>query len=114
MPVTTANMYVDQGSDFFINLELLTDDGEDYDTTNRSFFCNVRKIYSSAIAFSANCTPTPGFTNSLDLLIESNQTEDLSPGKYQYDILMVDNTTDFQEKILEGLMIIVSSTTRTV
>lgn len=106
-------MYVDQGSDFFINLELLTDDGEDYDTTNRSFFCDVRKVYSSEVAFSANCTPTPGFTNSIDLLIESDKTANLDPGKYQYDILMADEINDFQEKILEGLMIIVSSATRT-
>ena len=112
MSVTTANMYVDQGTDFFVNLELLTDQGEDFIADNRSFFCQVRKLYSSSLTFSVECTLTPGFTNSLDLFIESDKTTNVEPGKYQYDVVMVDDINIFQEKILEGLMFIVPSTTK--
>lgn len=111
MPTTRANMYVDQGADYFINLELVSDDGEDFIATGYTFFCEVRKLYSSSLSFTAECTLVEGIENSVDLFIDPTKTRDLVPGKYQYDVFMK-GTGGSLDKILEGLLFVVPSTTK--
>ena len=111
MPTTRANLYVDQGIDYFINLELVSDDGEDFIATGYTFFCEVRKLYSSSLAFTAECTPVQGIPYSIDLFIDPEKTRNLEPGKYQYDVFMK-GTGGSLDKILEGLLFIVPSITR--
>jgi hypothetical protein len=106
---TRANLYVDQGVDFLVTLNLSSDDGEEFQITNQQFFCDVRKLYSTKLAFSAELeVVVNGITNELDLFIAPEKTKSLQPGKYQYDILMVGSTTT---KLLEGLMFILPTMT---
>lgn len=111
MPATRTNIYVDQGTDYFANLELISDDGEPFIATGFTFFCDVKKLYSSTLTFSANCALVEGIDNSFDLSIDSSLTVNLEPGKYQYDIFMR-GTGGSLDKILEGLLFIVPSITR--
>lgn len=109
---TRANLYVDQGIDFLVALELSTDDGDDYDITDQEFFCQVRKLYSSAIAFEVDLeVVVNGVTNELNLYIDPSKTKNIEPGKYQYDIIMK-KANGISTKILEGLMFILPTITR--
>jgi hypothetical protein len=47
----------------------------------------------------------------IELYIPPETTEDLDPGKYTYDILMVD-LSGSRTKVLEGLMFILPTVTR--
>jgi hypothetical protein len=106
---TRANLYVDQGVDFLVTLNLNSDDGTDFEITNQTFFCDVRKLYSTKLAFRAELEViVNGVTNELNLLIDPETTRSVEPGKYQYDILMVGNSTT---KLLEGLMFILPTIT---
>ena len=111
MPTTRANMYVDQGTDYFVNLELISDDGEPFVAAGFTFFCDVKKLYSSTITFSAECTLVEGIDNSFDLFIDPDLTKNVEPGKYQYDIFMR-GTGGSLDKILEGLLFVVPSITK--
>lgn len=111
---TRANLYVDQGTTFLASLDLFTYEGEEYDIDLQQFFCDVRKLYSSTKVFSAVVTPyNNGDTNSLDLFIPQETTENVKPGKYQYDILMVSSSGE-KQKILEGLLFIMETVTRDI
>jgi hypothetical protein len=106
---TRANLYVDQGVDFLVTLNLATDDGEAFDITDKQFFCDARKLYSSKLAFSSELEiVVNGVTNELNLFIDPVKTRSVEPGKYQYDILMVGDSTT---KLLEGLMFILPTVT---
>jgi hypothetical protein len=108
---TQATIYIDQGTDFLVSLELSEESGFDFVITNQSFFCDVRKLYSTNKLFSAELNViSNGDTNQLDLYISPEKTRNLTPGKYQYDVLMVENSGAVQ-KILEGLMIVLSTIT---
>jgi hypothetical protein len=109
---TRANLYVDQGVDFLVSLELKTDDGDEYEITNQEFFCQVRKIYSTTIQFQARLEVIVNdITNELNFYIDPEDTKNIQPGKYQYDILMkkIDGETT---KILEGLLFIIPTITK--
>lgn len=109
---TRANLYVDQGVDFLIALELETDDGEDFPITDQQFFCQVRKMFSSTVQFEAELeVVVNGVTNEINLMISPDDTKDVKPGKYQFDLIMkrFDSST---LKLLEGLLFILPTVTR--
>ena len=108
---TQATIYIDQGTDFLVSLELSEDSGVDFVVTSQSFFCDVKKLYSTSKLFSAELNIiSNGETNQVDLYISPEKTKSLSPGKYQYDVLMIESSGAVQ-KILEGLMIVLPTIT---
>lgn len=108
---TQATLYVDQGTDFLVSLELSQDTGGDFVISDQSFFCDVRKLYSTTKTFSANLQVIEsGDGNELNLFIDPESTRNVAPGKYQYDVLMTGPNGSAQ-KILEGLMIILPTIT---
>lgn len=109
---TRANLYVDQGADFAVVLDLFDSEGVDFNISDQEFKCEVRKVFSSSVAFQATVTVNTddNDANNLDLIISANTTVDVDPGKYQYDIVMSDGLQ--KSKILEGLMFILPTITR--
>lgn len=107
---TRANLYVDQGTSFAVSLDLTTDGGDEVSLSDQAFYCGVKKLYSSSTLFTANVSIiSGGAVNDVNLVIQSDQTKDLEPGKYQYDVLMLNN--GLTTKILEGLIFIVPTVT---
>jgi hypothetical protein len=107
---TRANLYVDQGTSFAVSLDLTTEDGDAVNLSDQSFYCGVKKLYSSSTLFTANVSIEIGEPlNDVTLTIQSDQTKDLEPGKYQYDVLMLNNGS--VSKLLEGLIFIVPTVT---
>lgn len=109
---TRANLYVDQGIDYSIDLFLTTNDGEEYSAANKTFYCNIKKLYASSISANAEITShLSANTSMIELYIPPETSEALDPGKYTYDIVMV-NGSGSRTKVLEGLMFILPTVTR--
>lgn len=109
---TRANLYVDQGVDFVTSLNLFTDAGDEFDITTQNFSCDVRKVYSSTILFSADINVEPGNVQGLlELQFSGITTANTDPGKYQYDLVMT-SAGGKREKILEGLLFLIPTITR--
>lgn len=110
---TQANLYVDKGTDFGINLEITAevDPGDVFVISDKTFFCNFRKHYSTEIVGNAEITILTSANNTLEFFIPGQATEDLDTGNYVYDVLMV-SPSGAQMKILEGLLKIVPTVTR--
>ncbi len=107
---TRANIYVDQGTDFSTFLNLSTSAGV-YDLTTQQFQCDVRKVFSSTVLFSPTFTVEPGGESGVvEMVISPQDTANLEPGKYQYDVIMTSDINN-REKILEGLMFILPTMT---
>lgn len=109
---TRANIYVDQGVDFAIILDLFSNEGTDFNISDQQFKCEVRKVFSSTTAFEATVSvdANDNDLNNIQLSVSGNTTADVEPGKYQYDIIMTAGTQ--RSKILEGLMFILPTVTR--
>ena len=109
---TRANLYIDQGVDFAVVLDLFDSEGIDFVISDQEFKCEVRKVFSSSVAFEAivKINTDDNDINNLDLIVSANTTANVDPGKYQYDIVMTDGI--HRSKILEGLMFILPTITR--
>lgn len=104
-----TNFYVDQGTDFSVDIDFYADDGSIMDITNLTFSCDAKKIFSSSKAFSFSTSKISPSQGKLELFLNANNTVGVEPGKYQYDVLMTSNTD--VTKILEGIVFIVSTVT---
>lgn len=107
---TRANIYIDKGCDFRTAIELFNADGEAYDNETISvynFYSSIRKVYSSESLVDFSIEKA---NNDITLLLTPSQTDELKPGKYQYDVIM-QKTTGELSKILEGLVIVVDTMT---
>jgi hypothetical protein len=109
---TRANLYVDQGVDYITTLELVTIDGEDFEIGSNTFHCQVRKMYSTTLLFEVDVRRyINNKINVLEFNIDKSLTRNIREGKYQYDIIMR-YPSGQETKILEGLMFIIPTITR--
>jgi hypothetical protein len=69
-------------------------------------------MFSSTVKFQAELEAVVnGVTNELNLFISPEDTKDVAPGKYQYDLIMKKNNGNTL-KILEGLLFIIPTVTQ--
>lgn len=109
---TRANLYVDQGVDFAIVIDLFDAEGQDFSIRDQTFRCEVRKLYSSSKAFEATLEVVDDtLVNNLELIIPASATADKRPGKYQYDLIMLDGIQT--TKLLEGLLFLLPTISST-
>lgn len=108
-----ANLYIDQGTDFSVDLDIFSDDGEDLPISNYTFQGDAKKVFSSSgPAFEFDISYVPNSTNKVEIRLNANTSVDIDPGKYQYDVVMI-SPSNVRTKILEGLVFIVATMTDT-
>lgn len=107
-----ANLYIDQGTDFSVDIDIYADDGTILDISNSSFAGDARKVFSSTKTFSFAMNKIGPGQGKLEISLYANTSADIIPGKYQYDIIMTSDL-NVKSKILEGLVFIVATMTDT-
>lgn len=108
---TRANLYVDQGIDFLLRLQIVLDENT---TEGLAFYSSARKVYSSAKLFDATVTVEENGseeTVDLDLFIGAEKTANIEPGKYQYDVIYT-NQNGNVKKLLEGTLYLLPTITK--
>jgi len=101
------NIYIDQSTDFRLTVELFDDDDLDLPIANYSFYGDLRKLYSTKRAAEFEFEKSD---NDITLLLSSDITSQLAPGKYQYDVIMKKPTGELS-KIVDGLAFVISTIT---
>jgi|TARA_B110000238_G_C16026989_1_gene395691 hypothetical protein len=105
-----ANIYIDKGLDFRTSLELFNEAGTAYTDAEiqvYNFYSGLRKVYGVTAAASFTVEKA---NNDITLVMTDQQTDLLTPGKYQYDVVMEKQTGELT-KIVEGLAIVVDTIT---
>lgn len=112
---TNSNLYIEQGTDYRVRINIVSSDPA-FDLADYDFASSARKLYSANASITASFTKFPlsntNPINSVEMYISANSTIDVDPGKYFYDVVIQNVNTDEIEKILEGLMFIEQTVTR--
>jgi len=107
-----VNLYVDQGIDFAVVLDLFDSEGVDFNISDQTFRCDVRKLYSSTKSFEATLEVIDDtLVNNIELMIPGSATAGKKPGKYQYDLIMFDGIQT--TKLLEGILFLLPTISST-
>jgi hypothetical protein len=102
-----ANIYIDQGADFRITIELFDEDDLDLPISSYNFYADMKKMYSTKRAAEFTIEKA---NNDITLVLPSDTTAVLTPGKYEYDVLMRKPTGEMS-KIVEGLAFVIPTVT---
>jgi len=102
-----ANIYMDKGTDFRQSLDLFDAMDEVLGITTYNFFASMKKVYSTTKLLDFTIEKNE---SSITLVLTDQQTAELKPGKYQYDVIM-QKTSGELSKIVEGLAIVVDTMT---
>lgn len=102
-----ASIYIDQGTDFRLTIELFDEDDLDLPISNYTFFSDIRKVYSTKRIAEFEIQSA---NNDITLVLDSDTTAQLKPGKYSYDVLMKKPTGEIS-KIVNGIATVISTMT---
>ena len=104
---TKVDLYADQGTDFRTTIELFDGDNDELGISTYTFFSDIRKVYSETKKASFDIETA---NNDVTLVLSANTTSNLTPGKYQYDVLMRKQSGELS-KIVDGLIYILPTMT---
>lgn len=105
-----ANLVIDQGTDFSADIDVADVDGGVFDLTGYLVAAQMRKNYASAsaITFGATQNNTGG---KITLNLTSEQTVDIEPGRYLYDVEMTSTGSEVT-RVVEGVVTVTPGITR--
>lgn len=107
-----VELFCDQGTSFSYALDISNDDDTPVDVTGYTFTSSIRKSYYSTNP-TANLTVTvlSAANGNVQLSMNSATTSNIKPGRYLYDVKMVDNlNTTF--RVIEGIITIYPQITK--
>lgn len=106
---TKVNIVVDQGTTFETTINLTNEDGTLLEVTNDwEARGQIRKHYTSsnAVSFTANLS-----NGSLVLSLTDAQTANMVPGRYVYDVELIDASNNVS-RLIEGVVTLTPEVTK--
>jgi len=105
-----ANLTVDQGSDFSVEIGVESDTGA-IDISNYTYRGQIRKTYSSSTAVDFYTSTNNPAAGKLNISLSSVQTTAMKAGRYVYDVEMVDSIGNVT-RVIEGQLEVTPRVTR--
>ena len=106
---TKANITVDQGTTFSTTITLTDEDDVAIDLTGYTGRSKMKKHYTSSNShtFTVNLGGNSGV---LTLSLTASQTSNIVPGRYVYDVELID-TSNVVSRIVEGIVTVTPEVT---
>ena len=106
---TKANIIMDQGTTFSTTISLTDDDDVPIDLTGYTGRSKLKKHYTSSNshAFTISLGGTSGV---VVLSLSANQTSNVVPGRYVYDVELIDSS-NVVSRIVEGIITVTPEVT---
>lgn len=105
-----ANLVIDQGSTYSVNLDLTDENGDVIDLTGYTANSQIRKWYTSLTSAATFTTSINAASGELTLSLTANQTSNLVAGRYVYDVEIDQNGVI--SRIVEGIVTVTPQVTK--
>ena len=106
-----ANIFIDQGADFAITVNVADVDGTTLNLTGYTAAAQMRKTYESSSVSATFGTAIAASDGQVTLSLTDSITTALSPGRYVYD-LVVTSGAGLKTRVVEGQAIVTPGVTR--
>lgn len=106
-----ANIFIDQGTDFSITVDVTDTSGGALNMSGYSAAAQIRKTYGSSTVSSSFTTSIAESTGQVTLSLTDTQTTALESGRYVYD-LNVTSSGGQTTRVVEGQAIVTPGVTR--
>jgi hypothetical protein len=109
--VPRANLIIDQGSDFVIDITVADENGNIFDITDFTVASQVRKHYTSANSVSFVTLVANAEAGVFTLSMNAHTTSMLTAGRYVYDVELT-SSAGLITRVLEGQVTVTPEVTR--
>lgn len=106
-----SNIYIDQGCDFSITIDVTDAAGNVLDMTDYTASAQIRKTYSSSLVTATFSTAINEVGGQVNVSLTSTQTSAIESGRYVYDVNITD-ASGSTSRVVEGQAIITPGVTR--
>lgn len=106
-----SNIFIDQGTDFSITVDVTQADGNALNLTGYSAAAQIRKTYGSTSATATFTISISAATGQVTMSLTDTQTTAISSGRYVYD-LNITSGSGATTRVVEGQAIITPGVTR--
>lgn len=106
-----ANLYIDQGTDFSITVDVTDSAGDILDLSNYTASAQIRKTYTSSTVSETFSTTISALAGQVTLSLTDTQTAGLEGGRYVYD-LNITGSEGITSRVIEGQAIVTPGVTR--
>jgi hypothetical protein len=107
---TKANLVIDQGSTYSVNLDLTDENGDVINLSGYTSNSQIRKWYTSSTPAAVFTTAVNATSGELTLSLTANQTSNLVAGRYVYDVEL--NQGGVISRIVEGIITVTPQVTK--
>ena len=106
-----ANLYIDQGTDYSITVDVTDSAGDTLDLSNYTASAQIRKTYTSTCVSETFSTTISELAGQVTLSLTDTQTSGLEGGRYVYDLNITSNG-GVTSRVIEGQAIVTPGVTR--
>jgi hypothetical protein len=107
---TKANLVIDQGATFLVELDLKDENGDILVLSGYTANSQIRKWYTSSNATASFTTSINVVSGAVSLSLSANQTSSLTSGRYVYDVEIQNGSS--VTRIVEGIVTVTPQVTR--
>jgi hypothetical protein len=112
---TIYDLYIDQGSDFVIELIVQTDDGNIIPLDGFDIYSQFRKSAYTTNYFSFDCGIVGDPSNGvISLTLLGDDSSAIKAGRYLYDVEIQDPINNIKARVIQGMVDISPEMTRTI
>lgn len=108
MAVPSVNITIEKGSDHQSTFTLTNADGTAYDLSNKSAVSKLKKFPSSTTSYSFSSSLTVA-TGKVTISMGNTVTNSLDSGRYYYDIVLTNTSTNKKTRVIEGMALVTPS-----
>jgi hypothetical protein len=106
-----ANLYIDQGTDYTITVDVTDSAGDVLDLTGFTATAQVRKTYTSSSLSATFATSINAAAGQVTISLTDTQTSALQAGRYVYD-LNIQSGGGVKTRVIEGQAVVTPGVTR--
>ena len=106
-----ANLYIDQGTDYTITVDVTDSAGDVLDLTGYTATAQVRKTYTSSSLSATFTTSINASAGQVTISLTDTQTSALQAGRYVYD-LNIESGGGVKTRVIEGQAVVTPGVTR--
>jgi hypothetical protein len=105
-----VDLYIDQGADFTVQLDVTAEDGSALDLTGYTVTSQMRRSYYSLTATSITSTVLSAPDGTIQLSLPASATRNLWPARYLYDVA-VTSGSGVVSRVFEGMITVTPGVT---
>ena len=103
---------IDQGSDFSSEISLENDDDTPIDLRSFNVYSQFRKNYNSTVGYQFDAVISNAIQGKIMLSLSGTASSAIRPGRYLYDVEIVDIVNSRKTRVIEGIITINAEITK--